>query len=221
MQNRKPIQGFTLMEVLIALTLLSIMVVLLFTSLNICADSWEKGENKMADVNEVSVVYNFFQRHLSAARPLWNDINLETSALSFQGRQQSLQFVSAFPASVGKSGPQLISISLQDEDQEQIVKVKLTPFFPAAEGEELAKEEVTLVRHVSDFTLAYFGSEDGLSEGAWQNEWYDKQVQPKLVKISIQLENGIYWPDMVFDLKVEGTGGADVAQGSVDGAQTE
>jgi len=221
MQNRKPIQGFTLMEVLIALTLLSIMVVLLFSSLKICADSWEKGENKIADVNEVGVVYNFFQRHLSAARPLWNDTNLEeTSALSFQGKQQSLQFVSAFPASVGKSGPQLISISLQDEDQEQIVKVVMTPFFPAADGEELTKEEVTLVSHVSDFTIAYFGSEDGLGEGSWQNEWYDKQVQPKLVKISIQLDNGIYWPDMVFELKVDGTG-TNVAAGSVDAEQTE
>ena len=36
-------KGFTLIEVLIALTLLSIMVVLLFTSLKICAYCWEKG----------------------------------------------------------------------------------------------------------------------------------------------------------------------------------
>ncbi|MFI3120724.1 MAG: type II secretion system protein, partial [Methylococcaceae bacterium] len=35
--------GFTLIEVLIAMTLLSIMVVLLFASLRICAQSWEQG----------------------------------------------------------------------------------------------------------------------------------------------------------------------------------
>ena len=65
--------GFTLIEVLIGMTLLSIMVVLLFTSLKICADSWEKGESKITNVNEMAVVYNFFQQHLSVARPLWND----------------------------------------------------------------------------------------------------------------------------------------------------
>jgi general secretion pathway protein J len=53
-------QGFTLIEVLIAMTLLGIMVVLLFSSLKICADSWEKGESKITDVNEVAVVFNFF-----------------------------------------------------------------------------------------------------------------------------------------------------------------
>jgi len=202
MKRCKAIQGFTLIEVLIALTLLSIMVVLLFTSLTICAESWEKGDHKITDVNEISVVYNFFQRHLSAARPLWNDFSTEENVFSFQGKQQSLQFVSAFPASVGKAGPQLISIFLQNEDSEQVLKVVLTPFFPVAEGKEWRKEEVTLIRHVSDFKLSYFGSEDGVSEAIWQNEWLEKQLQPRLVKINIQLENKIFWPEMIIELKV-------------------
>ena len=198
------VRGFTLIEVLIAMTLLSIMVVLLFSSLKICADSWEKGESKISDVNEIAVVYNFFQRHLSEAKPLWNDLSPEERTFSFQGKAQSLQFVSAFPASAGRSGLQLFSLSQQEEDNEQVIKVTLTPFFPAAEGEEWHKEEVTLTRHVSDFTLAYFGSEDGTGEGSWQEEWLDKEVLPQLVKINIKLENGIFWPDMIVGLKVAG-----------------
>jgi general secretion pathway protein J len=205
MNRNKTIHGFTLIEVLIALTLLSIMVVLLFTSLKICADSWEKGESKIAEVDEVSVVYNFFQRHLSAARPLWNDFNEGDKVFSFQGKAQSLQFVSTFPASVGKSGPQLISLSLQNEDQERVIKVVLTPFFPVAEGEEWRKEEVTLISHVSEFSLSYFGSEDDVSQSVWQDEWLEKQVQPKLVKIKIGLENDIFWPEMIVELKAVGS----------------
>ncbi len=198
--------GFTLIEVLIAMTLLSIMVVLLFSSLNICADSWEKGESKITDVNEIAVVYNFFQRHLSAAKPLWNDLTeKEERAFSFQGKTQSLQFISAFPASAGRSGLQLFSLDLLEEDNERAIKVTITPFFPVTEGEEWHKEEVTLIKHVSDFTLAYFGSDDGVSEGTWQDEWLDKGSQPRLVKINIKLENEIYWPEMIIDLKVTGS----------------
>jgi general secretion pathway protein J len=61
---------------------------------------------------------------------------------------------------------------------------------------------VTLIRHVSDFTLAYFGSEDGFSEGAWQDEWLEKHVQPSLVKINIELENEMFWPEIIIGLKV-------------------
>ncbi|NOT12018.1 MAG: prepilin-type N-terminal cleavage/methylation domain-containing protein [Methylococcaceae bacterium] len=205
MRCSKTIQGFTLIEVLIGLTLLSIMMVLLFTSLKICADSWEKGETKIAEVNEISVVYNFFQRHLSAARPLWDDFSGEERTFSFQGKSQSLQFVSAFPASVGKSGPQLISLFLQEEDQERVIKVVLTPFFPLADGNEWNKEEVTLVSGVSEFKLTYFGAEDGASEGVWMDEWLVKQVQPRLVKIKIELENGIFWPEMVIGIQSVGS----------------
>jgi general secretion pathway protein J len=198
-------KGFTLIEVLIAMTLLSIMVVLLFSSLKICADSWEKGESKITSVNEIAVVYNFFQRHLSVAKPLWNDLSGEEKIFSFQGKAQSLQFVSDFPASAGRSGLQLFSLELQQEDNDQVINVTLTPFVPAAEGEEWHKEEVTLIKHVSEFTLAYFGSDDEVSEGTWHDEWLDKSVQPRLVKINIKLENEIYWPEMIIDLKVTGT----------------
>ncbi len=197
-------KGFTLIEVLIAMTLLGIMVVLLFSSLKICADSWEKGESKITDVNEVAVVYNFFQRHLSTTMPLWHDLSEDERSFSFQGKAQSLQFISAFPASADRSGLQLFSLNMQEEDKEQAIMVTLTPFVPVAEGEEWHKEKVTLIKHVSDFTLAYFGSDDGVSGGAWAKEWLDKGILPRLVKISIKLDNGIFWPEMIIDLKVTG-----------------
>jgi general secretion pathway protein J len=199
-------KGFTLIEVLIAMTLLGIMVVLLFSSLKICADSWEKGESKITDVNEVAVVENFFQRHLSAAKPLWNDFSKEDKTFSFQGKARSLEFISAFPASAGRSGLQLFSIQLQEEDNEQLVKVTITPFFPVTEGEEWRKEEVTLIKHVSNFKLAYFGSDDNGNENkdVWLDEWLTRDVQPRLVKINIELENEIFWPEMIIELKVTG-----------------
>lgn len=199
---RRRAQGFTLIEVLIAMTLLSIMVALLFGSLRICADSWEKGENKITSVNETAVVYNFFHQHLSAARPLWNDFSPERT-FSFQGRAQSLQFVSSFPASAGRSGLQLFSLDLQEEDNDRIIKVTLTPFFPVAEGETWRNEEVTLIKRVSDFTLAYFGPDDGAEGVGWQNEWLNKETQPRLVKINITLENESDWPEMIIALKAE------------------
>ena len=217
--RRTQAHGFTLIEVLIAMTLLSIMVVLLFTSLSICAKSWEQGENKIAEVNEVAVVYNFFQRHLSSAIPLWNDFIARDGVyaasqsgtgaateqgdrtFSFQGKKQFLQFVSTFPASAARSGMQLFSIQLQQQDDEQVIKVTLTPFFPTTEGETWRQEEVILLKHVGDFSLAYFGPDD-VGESRWQDEWLEKELQPQLVKISINTTNGVFWPEMVIELKV-------------------
>jgi general secretion pathway protein J len=203
----KTSHGFTLIEVLIAMALLSIMVVLLFGSLKICADSWYKGENKIAQVNEVAVVYNFFQQHLAVAKPLVKDLkqNDLQPSLAFQGKNQSLQFASAFPASVGKLGLQLFSIELAKEDKEQVIKVTITPLLSTEESEN-HKEEVILLRGLSDFSLTYFGSDDGgdMSNGSWHDEWLEKPTQPRLVKIAIQLNNGAFWPELVIPLKITG-----------------
>ncbi|MDD2725146.1 MAG: prepilin-type N-terminal cleavage/methylation domain-containing protein [Methylovulum sp.] len=203
MKRIKSALGFTLMEVLIAMTLLSIMVVLLFASLKICAQSWEKGESKMADVNEVAVVYHFFQQHLTAAKPLWDDFSVkEQRTLAFQGDTQSLQFVGEFPASVGKIGAQLFSLHLQELDDGNVINVAITPFLPVPDGQSLPKEEIALIKHVRSISLAYFGPDETGGESSWQTQWLQRENQPQLVKVSIELENASYWPDMIVELKV-------------------
>lgn len=196
--------GFTLIEVLIAMTLLGMMVVLLFSSMRICAESWQKGEDKINKVNEVAVVYQFFKQHLSTALPLWDDFSDKNSRVfGFQGQNQEIKFVSAFPASAKKTGLQLFSVKLKTDDEGSYLQVAITPFFPSAEGEQWRKEEVTLLQHVSSFSLSYFGSDDPLSEGYWQDVWL-QEAQPKLVKIKIGRADGSYWPDMIVDLKYAG-----------------
>lgn len=177
----------------------------------------------MAEVNEVAVVYNFFQRHLPSATPLFNDFNARPSSrstdaigqlvttssgqdgeektFSFQGKKQSMQFVSVFPASAGRPGMQLFSIELKQQDQESVILVTLTPFFPVTEGESWRKEEVILLKRVTDFTLTYFGVAGQSGESSWQEEWLAKTTQPQLVKINISTANGIFWPEMIIAVK--------------------
>ncbi len=199
---RKINAGFTLIEVLIAMTLLGLMVVLLFSSMKICADTWQKGEDKITEVNDVAVVYQFFQHHLSVAKPLWDDFSdKDNRAFAFQGESQSLQFVSSFPASAKKAGLQLFSLKLLKDGDEQFIQVSIKPFYPVADGEEWRLEEVTLLRHVSKLTLSYFGSDTPDIEGLWQNDWLNREFQPRLVKIEIEQDSGSFWPEMIVALK--------------------
>jgi len=203
-------KGFTLIEVLIAMTLFSIMVVLLFGSLQVCANSWHKGETKIAAVNEMAVVSHFFQQHLATTQPLLNaGLNTDKKSdlqapLAFQGKRQSIQFASAFPASAGRLGVQLFTISLKTEDGQQHLKVNITPLSPLNNSQE--HEEVDLLKGVSDFAITYFGSDDGLdnklSKNVWRDDWLEKKTLPRLLKITIKLDNGLFFPDMLIALKI-------------------
>lgn len=196
--------GFTLIEVLIAMTLLSLMVVLLFSSLTIGAKSWEQGEKKIAQVNEVAVVQQFFNHHLVHATPQWNDFDAEKDRIfSFQGKKDSLQFVGAFPASAERSGLQLFDLTLQKKDKRRFIEVSLTPFFPLSEGEEFFEDRIELVGDVKHFELWYFGLNDETGELGWQREWLLKEQQPRLVKILLELDDGRYLPEIVVSLNID------------------
>lgn len=195
--------GFTLIEVLIAMTLLSVMVVLLFSSLKIAAESWNAGENKIAEVNEKAVVYQFFKRHITAIRPLpllEEEQNFAVEAQqAFQGFKQSLRFVSALPASSARKGLQVFTIAL-DAANSKTLLVTLTPYRPEARLEE-GKPEV-LLENIAELKFSYFGKTEDVAELMWRDEWSIADRLPGLIKISISLDDGSYWPDMVFALKI-------------------
>lgn len=195
--------GFTLIEVLIAMTLLSVMVVLLFSSLKIAAESWNAGESKIAEVNEKAVVYQFFKRHIMAIRPLpllsdEQDFAVEAQQ-AFQGFGQSLRFVSALPASSARKGLQIFTLALDTANHKNLL-VTLIPYRPEARL-EMGKPEV-LLRNIAELKFSYFGKTEDVAELMWRDEWSVADRLPSLIKVSITLDDGSYWPDMVFALKI-------------------
>ncbi|MDO8845399.1 prepilin-type N-terminal cleavage/methylation domain-containing protein [Methylicorpusculum sp.] len=196
-------KGFTLIEIMMAMTLLSLMMVLLFGALRISAQSWEVGEGKVAQVSETAMVYQFFRRHLAIAQPLWHDFSEdEERAFSFRGTAESVQFVSPLPASAARPGLQVFTVYLQQENGNNALKVSIKPFFPSSDEQAWQDEDVVILTHVSLFQMSYFESDPLSESGGWQQEWVDRETLPSLIKIRIARDNELYWPDMVIPVKL-------------------
>jgi len=207
-------KGFTLIEVLIAMTLLSVLVVLLFSSLRTAAESWNVGERKVAEVNTKAVVYQFFKHHLTSIRPLpmLNDEQnfLPENQQVFQGFPQSLRFVAALPAASARKGLQIFTIALDPENQSTLL-VTLRPYrqTDADVDVEPVRPEV-LLENITGLRFSYFGKTEDVADQMWRDEWRIADRLPRLIKISIRLVDGSYWPDMVFPLKISQATNAEV-----------
>lgn len=196
-------KGFTLIEVLIAMSLLGIMMLLLFGGLRISVRNWNAGEQRIDEISQIAVVQNFFQRHLASALPEQMEISdSHKQEFTFKGSAQKLRFASALPASAARQGIQVFTVTLQELESEYAVLVGIEPLYPAALGKSWKKEEVVLVNNVSDFSLAYFGANEQEHDPGWHDEWTDTDNLPALVKIEISYENGIYWPPMVIAMRL-------------------
>ena len=201
--------GFTLIEVLIGMSLLSLIMLLLFGSLRISARNWDAGEQRIAEVSQMAAVQNFFRRYLSTAKPVQqiekDDIDDEQSGLAFVGGHDSVDFVASLPASAGRLGLQIFSVKLQSEDDSKAIMVAIKPFYPAADDEEWEKEEVELISGIRQFKLSYFGIFKQHEQAEWHEDWKDQDELPYLVKVEIEFDNGMYWPAMIVANKINAT----------------
>ncbi len=207
METERPIQfrcrpvcriaGFTLLEVLLAMSLLGMMMVLLFSVLAVGSESWTKGEHKLVAVNEKAVVYQFFRRYLSTIQPIKQPTDDKKQQLSFIGETQRLQFVSMLPVSSGRYGFQTFTIEPDRREAEQLL-VNIVPFYPAIDGRDWKPEEVVLLSGMSDFQINYFGYAEGSDQTLWMERWESQSNLPLLIKIKIVLQDDSDWPEMVF-----------------------
>ncbi|MCK5871589.1 MAG: prepilin-type N-terminal cleavage/methylation domain-containing protein [Methylococcales bacterium] len=194
-RKTKPrLSGFTLIEVLIALSLLSIMMLMLFAGLRISAKSWDKGDAKLVQINNMSAVHNFFHNQMASALPLWDDFTELEKQFSFQGSENTLQFVSTLPASSKRLGLQVFNLKLKNNK----LWVAIKPFYPSLEPNQWKIEDVVLLDKVNTLKMTYFGTQDDDSL-AWQSEW-ERHYLPQLIAIEIETTDAIKWPQIVLKL---------------------
>ncbi len=194
--------GFTLLELLISITLLGLILVLLFGGLRLGVRSWDAVQRQVDNLNSVRSIEGFLRTQMEKAYPYtWKAI--PTAQLAFLGERNKVQFVSEMPQRIGSGG--LFAVSLEIE-QTNAGRRLLWRYIPvSAEMKdfstlEQAKEMVLAGAELSaidEIGLSYLGRENPASEPAWSDRWDSKVTLPLLIRIHVRLADGTDWPDFV------------------------
>ena len=191
-------QAYTLVELLIALSLLSVIMLLLFASLQIISSGWRRGEAAVTALNGRTIAYQFLKQHLSNIRPL--SLNPKTtkavsSPIGFEGEEDGLEFVAPAPEAVIGKGLYRYAIRYQGQDS-GLVTVDLQ-----AQGEFDKPQQAILLEQVTRLRFSYLGiKSDG--SGDWQDDWQHQKHLPALIRLEYQTRNRAELLPMVFALKI-------------------
>ncbi len=193
--------GFTLIEVIIAMTLLSLILVLLFSTIFTANKSWQSTERKIALNDETRIVAQFIQRQLTQMTPLlWSDNKKQK--LLFSGKNNEISFTTTLPAHRGGGGVQLVSLKINNTDDMN----HLDFYYRHAGGDVYPFdnenfEQVTLLEDIKDIEIAYFGREKADQSPQWQDEWQNDQFLPLLISIKILgTDENQDWPELKIPL---------------------
>lgn len=195
-------QGFTLLELLIALTLLGLILVLLFGGLRLGVRSWDASQQQVDTLNSLRSLESFLRREMSIAQPYRWKVG-PSQKVAFLGERDKLSFVAPLPSRIGGGGLYAISIALEQQGKAKRIVWRYLPvnaqmqdFSTLAQSTPmvLAASELT---QVGDIWLSYFGQENERAAPRWMDRWENDMALPELIRIRIRPPSGDEWPDFV------------------------
>jgi type II secretory pathway pseudopilin PulG len=187
--------GFLLVELIVALALTAIVTLLLLEGIHIASRGLDRVSHGAEALEARRSLEELLRRALASVAPL----PVTVDGPPFVGRPTSLSFLSLFE----DSGPGLyrVEIALETQGAERWLVLNRR-YADTAAG---PPQRSVLARHVGTFRLAYFGATAPNEDPAWHDEWPAAVVPPLLVRIGVDLGDGLARPPII--IKVWGVAG--------------
>lgn len=191
-------RGFTLIEMVIAITILSIMMILAYATLRTGSNSWAAVNVVHDEIEEFRVAHRFLRRQIAQARLQAMPAAEEAEPL-FVGNPNELDFVA--PLSIRQTVSPLYRFRLRFEPSAEGTRLLLeyAPYIADTSGtDDAAKTDSTvLATGLVEGNLMYFGSETVGGEREWMDEWSIPDRLPLLVKVRMNGDQRKRWPELV------------------------
>jgi general secretion pathway protein J len=192
-------RGFTLIEVLIAMTLFTIMMVLAFNAFSLGNKSWGSMGSRSQRMHQIDIVYRFINQNLSTVGGVSVD-DLSPDSAQFSGTEDGFTFIGQLKHNPDRKGWHEFTLAFNANVG--ALTVSLRPFYPRINGHDLPSETVILVDDITDFTVHYAAGADSETQSIWRDQW-QIQLLPKGVKLQLASKDGRYWPEWVFAIKID------------------
>ena len=199
--------GFTLLEVLLATSLLAAAMALGFATLRAAGATAQRGE-AMAERNErIRAVSDFLRRRVGGAQGIVFELDPATGASKrFEGDANSMRFVADLPDYLGRGGPHLHTFGLgrsAEDGIDLLVDFRMVQAGQLVPG-SAARPPEPLAEGLRQVRFAYRGLAGNGEFGPWEAAWEDPRQLPLQVRVQVVDARGA-WPDMVVALPVAGS----------------
>ena len=203
--NISPQKGFTLLEMLLAFSMVSLLFLALFSSFHTVGKSWDAAEKRIEKTEDMRLITGWLRRQLQQMMVL--RIKTENakgvgSIYAFEGESDRIRFAAPLQPFQDKGGVYLIELFVGKGGGGKTLEIRYAPYRPDLSWDD-AFEDVEPVLVYEGFRKAkfeYLVAENIDEEPEWADEWLDQPTYPLLLKIALTSSNKEEWPDVIIDL---------------------
>ena len=190
--------GFTLIEVIVAISLLAFGLALSFATMRGATRATERAEIVSQRDERLRAVQGFLRTQLNAALPIAFEFDAETGEASFlRATSNKLEFVAVMPGYLSRGGPYLQTLELVrgDNGQRLLFQHQLLTTDGALDAE---REPVLLLDGIAEGGFEIRNLDMQSRPGAWQPKWNVPAQLPPLVRLKLRfIDQNRHWPEFV------------------------
>jgi general secretion pathway protein J len=199
MRLRANENGFTLLELLVAITLLAFLSLGLVAGLRFGTNIWRKSEDKNVGLNGARVAARIIGGSLARIYPKYIVVNPEKAYVDFDGAADRVTFLSTSKPETGS----LMRDTLEAVRDGQGLAVRIV-MAPELARDGAGATSQALLTGLSSVEFSYYGAAAGSRDADWHSTWRDQGALPRLIRIHVAPSDPGQppFPDMIMAPKI-------------------
>ena len=200
--------GFTLLELLVSLALLSLIATYLFTSLSFGRRAWEVA-GSLSEPAAVQAARDFIRNRLARARPILTTIgNTQRSVVHFEGKRDTVRFAALARGQTEISGVYDILLStVSDMRGGRSLAVASSIYGNPTNANGRARgsgRPRVLLENIVRTEFSYFGSVREGKRAEWHPTWTEPNRLPTHISIKVVFaeQDKRRWPELSVRLRL-------------------
>ena len=173
------VAGFTLLELIISITLVAIIVLIISVAANLGYRSFNSGEKKMNAVERLRSSLTIIDAQIQSGVPLTSEDG-GVKQYNFMGEQDSLKFSTNYSIWGGQRGYVIVNYRVDTDD-----RGKRTLFASEYKVGMENQKETKLLEGFDEITFDYYKQDATEEEGEWITQWVDEEMMPIRIKINL------------------------------------
>ncbi|WP_316205380.1 prepilin-type N-terminal cleavage/methylation domain-containing protein [Bradyrhizobium sp. SZCCHNS3004] len=192
--------GYTLVEVLVALALFSLLTVLLFDNVKFGLQAWRSASARAEAFQREVAAQDVLRRLIGNLYPMMLGEGSVQRRIDFDGQAESLEFLSHAPAVSGGAGRFRYKLFADRKQNRVDLVLQSRPELAVSQD----PERTLLVSNIDRIEFSYAGRAAGTDNPGWSSRWQEQSEIPSLIMVRVVMHagDGRTWPELLIAPRV-------------------
>ena len=210
------VTGFSLVELLLALSLMSMLLALAYGGLRASTRATDKGQAILEDSSRIRMAHQFVRKQLNQMAPLvFAESDDQQERTVFEGEAKKIRYVAPMPGYLGFGGPQVQELAVVSADESYALVLSHALLQEFEEENLYLRDPIVLIESIEFAEFSFLGRDETGELTAWTTQWEQNEMIPEAVSLEIEFTEDVYirWPLLTASVRVDPSALNDLAAG--------